>query len=84
MLPAQKQIIEAILADAVAGLLGALPDAPALNPVIGYERSTELAAEAMRTGRGILELVREQKVLTEEQIAQVLDPVVMTGGKRPV
>jgi aspartate ammonia-lyase len=51
----------------------------ALNPVIGYDRATELAAEAMRTGRGILELVRERKVLSERQIAEVLDPVVMTG-----
>jgi len=51
----------------------------ALNPVIGYERSTELAAEAMKTGRGIMELVREKKILTEQQIAQVLDPVAMTG-----
>jgi aspartate ammonia-lyase len=56
----------------------------ALNPVIGYDRSTELAAEAMRTGRGILELVREKKVLTEEQIAAVLDPVAMTGQGQPV
>jgi aspartate ammonia-lyase len=51
----------------------------ALNPVIGYERATELAAEAMRTGKGILELVRQQHVLTEQQIAQVLDPIAMTG-----
>ena len=51
----------------------------ALNPVIGYERSTELAAEAMKTGRGIMELIREKGILTEEQIAQVLDPVAMTG-----
>jgi aspartate ammonia-lyase len=54
----------------------------ALNPVIGYERSTALATEAMRTGRGILELVREQRVLSEEQIKQVLDPAVMTGSGR--
>ena len=51
----------------------------ALNPVIGYERATDLAAEAMRTGRGILELVRERGVLTEEQVAGVLNPVAMTG-----
>jgi aspartate ammonia-lyase len=51
----------------------------ALNPVIGYDRSTELAAEAMKTGRGIMELVREKKILTDQQIAQVLDPVAMTG-----
>jgi aspartate ammonia-lyase len=55
----------------------------ALNPVIGYDRATELAAEAMKTGRGILELVREKKVLTEEQIAKVLDPASMTGQGRP-
>ena len=54
----------------------------ALNPVIGYDRSTELAAEAMKTGRGIMELVREKKILTEQQIAQVLDPVAMTGEAR--
>jgi len=56
----------------------------ALNPVIGYERATELAAEAMRTGRGILELVRDQQILSEQQIAAVLDPVAMTGQGRPV
>jgi aspartate ammonia-lyase len=54
----------------------------ALNPVIGYDRSTELAAEAMRTGRGILDLVREKRILTEEQIRTVLDPAAMTGQKR--
>jgi aspartate ammonia-lyase len=51
----------------------------ALNPVIGYDRTTELAAEAQKTGRGILELIREKHILTEEQIAQVLDPMAMTG-----
>jgi len=55
----------------------------ALNPVIGYERATELATEAMRTGKGILELLREKKVLSEAQIAAVLDPAAMTGQARP-
>ena len=54
----------------------------ALNPVIGYERTTELAAEAMKTGKGILDLIREKRVLTEAQIAEVLDPVAMTGQVR--
>jgi len=53
----------------------------ALNPVIGYEHSTELAAEAARTGRGILEIIREKHILTEQQIAQVLDPMTMTGQR---
>ena len=51
----------------------------ALNPVIGYEKATELAAKALRTGKGIVELVREEKLLTEEQMARVLDPAAMTG-----
>ena len=55
----------------------------ALNPVIGYERATELAREAMASGRGILELVREKRVLTDAQLAQVLDPAAMTGQGRP-
>ena len=55
----------------------------ALNPVIGYERSTELATEAMKSGRGILELIREKKILTDAEIAKVLDPASMTGQGRP-
>jgi aspartate ammonia-lyase len=55
----------------------------ALNPVIGYDRSTELAAEASRTGRGILELIREKRILSDQQIAEVLDPMTMTGQGRP-
>jgi aspartate ammonia-lyase len=55
----------------------------ALNPVIGYERSTELAAEAMKSGRGILELIREKKILSDAELARVLDPAAMTG-QRPV
>ncbi|MCU0303076.1 MAG: aspartate ammonia-lyase [Thermoanaerobaculales bacterium] len=51
----------------------------ALNPVIGYEAATELAAEAYRTGKGLLELIREKGTLTEEQIADVLDPEKLTG-----
>ena len=54
----------------------------ALNPVIGYDKATELAAEAMKSGRGILEILREKKILTEKQIAEVLDPQAMTGQKR--
>src|SRR5512140_3007841 len=56
----------------------------ALNPVIGYDKATELAAEAMKTGRGIMELIREKKILTEKQIAEVLDPAAMTGQKHVV
>jgi aspartate ammonia-lyase len=51
----------------------------ALNPVLGYEKTTELAKEALQTDKGILELVREKKLLTEQQIKELLDPAKMTG-----
>jgi aspartate ammonia-lyase len=51
----------------------------ALNPVLGYERASELAAEAYRSGKGILQVVREKKLLTEEQIKELLDPAKLTG-----
>ena len=51
----------------------------ALNPVIGYEKATELAAEAYKSGKGILEIIREKKVLTEEQIKDLLDPIKLTN-----
>ena len=55
----------------------------ALNTVIGYDRATELAAEAMQSGRGIIDLIRERRILSEDQIAAVLDPLAMTGQRRP-
>lgn len=51
----------------------------ALNPVLGYEKTTELAREALETNKGILELIREKKLLTEDQIKKLLDPAAMTG-----
>ncbi|MBX2964414.1 MAG: aspartate ammonia-lyase [Cyclobacteriaceae bacterium] len=54
----------------------------ALNPVLGYEKTTELAKEALQSGKGILQLIREKKILTEDQIKQLLDPVTLTGQKQ--
>ena len=53
----------------------------ALNPVLGYEKTTELAKEALQSGKGILQLIREKKLLTEDQIKKLLDPVALTGQK---
>jgi aspartate ammonia-lyase len=51
----------------------------ALVPVVGYDKATELAAEAYRSGKGILEIIREKKVLTEQQITELLDPIKLTN-----
>jgi aspartate ammonia-lyase len=51
----------------------------ALNPIIGYEKATELANEAYTSGKGIMEIIREQHVLTEAQIKELLDPAKLTN-----
>jgi aspartate ammonia-lyase len=51
----------------------------ALNPLVGYEKATELANEAYKSGKGVLEIIREKHVLTEAQIKDLLDPVKLTG-----
>jgi len=51
----------------------------ALNPVIGYEKATELATEAYKSGKGLLEIIREKKVLSEDQIKELLDPAKLTN-----
>jgi aspartate ammonia-lyase len=54
----------------------------ALNPVLGYDATNKLAKEALETGRGIVELVREKGLLTEEEIQAVMDPARMAGPRR--
>src|SRR5206468_1509217 len=51
----------------------------ALNPVLGYDKTSELAAEAYKSGKGVLEIIREKKLLTEQQIQDLLDPVKLTN-----
>ena len=55
----------------------------ALNPVLGYDKTTELAKEALQSGKGILQLIREKKLLTEQQIKDLLDPVKLTSPTGP-
>jgi aspartate ammonia-lyase len=51
----------------------------ALNPILGYDKATELASEAYKSNKGILEIIREKKILSEQQIKELLDPVNLTG-----
>jgi aspartate ammonia-lyase len=50
----------------------------ALVPEIGYETSTEIAKEALRTGRGVYEIVQERGIMTREALDRLLNPVAMT------
>lgn len=46
----------------------------ALNPYIGYKNSTEIAKEALETGKTVYNLVLEKGVLSQEKLDEILDP----------
>jgi aspartate ammonia-lyase len=50
----------------------------ALNPVIGYARASEVAQEALRSGRRVYDLVLEKRWMTREQIDALLSPEALT------
>jgi fumarate hydratase class II len=54
--------------------------ATALAPLIGYDRSAEIAKEVVQTGRGVLEVALEKTSLTEPELREILDPARMTGS----
>ncbi|HCT94705.1 MAG: aspartate ammonia-lyase [Bacteroidetes bacterium GWE2_39_28] len=49
----------------------------ALKPFIGYEKSTDIAKEALLTGKSVYKLVLERGILTKEQMDKILDPANM-------
>lgn len=54
----------------------------ALNPYIGYEASTAIAKKAMETGRGVYELVLEKKLLSKEQLDDIMAPENMIKPRK--
>lgn len=53
---------------------GSLGIVTALNPYIGYSVSSDIAAEALRSGRTVVELVMERGLLGAEDIDEILRP----------
>jgi aspartate ammonia-lyase len=81
----RKHCIEGITANADVCqhyLESSIGTVTALNPAIGYDKATELAAEALKSGEGILEIVRERHILTDLQIDEILSPAALTGSGR--
>ena len=50
----------------------------ALNPFLGYARASEIAREALATGRRVYDLVLEKKLMSKEDLDAVLKPEVLT------
>jgi aspartate ammonia-lyase len=53
--------------------------ATALNPLIGYAAAAEIAKESAKTGQRIPDLLRERKLLPEDEIARIFTPEFLAG-----
>ena len=51
----------------------------ALCPYIGYKKSAAIAKRSLKTGRVVKQLVLEEKILSEAQLEEILDPFSMTA-----
>ncbi|HBK32945.1 aspartate ammonia-lyase [Limibacterium fermenti] len=54
----------------------------ALNPYLGYEKSTTIAAEALQTGKGVYELVLEKGWLDKSKLDEILKPENMIQPRK--
>ncbi|MBA5850319.1 aspartate ammonia-lyase [Clostridium sp. cel8] len=52
--------------------------ATALCPYIGYKEATDIAKEALKTGKQVKEIVLKKGILTSEELGKILDPISMT------
>ncbi|HEY4544368.1 MAG TPA: aspartate ammonia-lyase [Tissierellaceae bacterium] len=50
----------------------------AIVPHVGYKQAAEIADEAIATGKPVRDLVLRDKLLTEEELNEILEPVAMT------
>ena len=46
----------------------------ALNPLLGYEKSSQVAKEALHSNKSVYDLVLEKKLLSKEELDEVLKP----------
>ncbi len=58
--------------------------ATALNPYIGYAKAAEIVKESVATGRSIIDIARDKKLLSEKEIEEILDPARMTEPQYPL
>jgi aspartate ammonia-lyase len=54
----------------------------ALNPILGYEVCSRIAKTALETDRSVVDIVLEEKLLSEAQVALLLKPESMTMPSR--
>jgi aspartate ammonia-lyase len=57
--------------------------ATALSTYIGYAATAEIAKESVSTGKPVREIVRERKLIPDDQLERILSPEGMTSPGIP-
>ncbi len=52
--------------------------ATVLNPIIGYCKASEVVKRALSEGKTLIEVIREQGILSEDEISRIMNPANMT------
>ena len=60
---------------------GSLAMCTSLAPVIGYDAAAGVAKEAFETGKTVRQVAREKKLVSEDELTRLLDPMSMTKPK---
>lgn len=55
-----------------------------LSPTLGYDKTAELVQQAKHTGKGIIDLIRDQKLMDEQTLQKLLSPQVMASPGLPL
>ena len=53
----------------------------ALVPILGYEKATEIAKEALESGSGVYDLVCDRGLMTRAELDRALNPEMMTAPR---
>lgn len=72
------EVDEQVCADYIEGSLAM---STSLAPVIGYDKAAAIAKEAYATGKTVRQVALGKKVLPEDELAKLLDPMSMTKPK---
>ena len=51
----------------------------AISPHLGYQKAADIAKKAIKTGKSVRSLILKEKLMDEDELNRILDPIHMTG-----
>ena len=50
----------------------------AISPHLGYQKAADIAKKAIKTGESVRSLILKEKLMDEDELNRILDPIHMT------